>query len=156
MQRKTMKSRVWRGSELVLGLAFALAVLAPGGGRADGIEAGLWQVINKPAIDGVAGPTARTMRCLTEADVADLAKTFSPVSRTVNSACDLVEHEFSPQRLKWRLQCTGQVDMEVAGDFIFDAADHYTGVVTARSSMGGRPMQDVLTEIEGKRVGPCP
>jgi|SRR5262245_61124747 hypothetical protein len=155
MQRKTMKSRVWRGSEL-LGLACALAVLAPAGGRADGIEAGLWQVINKPAIDGVAGPTARTMRCLTEADVADLAKTFSPVSRTVNSACDLVEHEFSPQRLKWRLQCTGQVDMEVAGDFIFDAADHYTGVVTARSSMGGRPMQDVLTEIEGKRVGPCP
>src|SRR5262249_41395645 len=152
MKRKMMKSRVWRGSELVLVLAFALAALAPANGRADGIEAGLWQVINKPTIDGGAGPTARTMRCPTAAEVGDLAKTFSPVSRTVNSTCERVEHEFSPQRLKWRLQCTGQVDMEVAGDFIFDAVDHYTGVVTARSSMGGRPMQDVLTEIEGKRV----
>src|SRR5262245_65770330 len=115
MRGNTMRSRVCRESELP-GLACALAVLAPAGGRADGIEAGLWQVINKPAIDGVAGPTARTMRCLTEADVADLAKTFSPVSRTVNSACDLVEHEFSPQRLKWRLKCNGPVDMEEAGE----------------------------------------
>src|SRR5262245_47155125 len=133
-----------------------LLVLVSGGAAADGIKPGLWRVINKPVINGTAGQIQQNMRCLSAADVADLDKTFSPVSRTVNSECERVEHEFTPQRLKWRLQCKGQVDMEVAGDFIFDAADHYTGVVTARSSMGGRPMQDVLTEIEGKRVGPCP
>jgi len=95
------------------------------------------------------------MRCFSAEDVADLDKTFSPVSRTVNSECERVEHEFSPQRLKWRLQCTGQVDMDVAGEFIFETPEHYTGVVTARSSMMGHPMQDVRTEIDGQLPAPA-
>jgi Protein of unknown function (DUF3617) len=136
-------------------VALGLAVLALQGASADGIQAGLWRVINRPVINGTAGPTTQNMRCLTAADVADLDKTFSPVSRTVNSECERVEHEFSPQRLKWRLQCKGQLDMDVAGEFIFDASDHYTGLVTARSSMGGQLMQDVRTQIEGQWTGEC-
>jgi hypothetical protein len=135
-----------------LGLALAAWPLAA---AADGLSPGLWRVINKPQINGTAGPVAQTMRCFSAEDVADLDKTFSPVSRTVNSECERVEHEFSPQRLKWRLQCTGQVDMDVAGEFIFETPEHYTGVVTARSSMMGRPMQDVRTEIDGQLTGAC-
>ncbi len=136
-------------------VAFGLAVLACQGALADGIQPGLWRVINKPEINGSVGPTTQNMRCLTAADVADLDKTFSPVSRTVNSTCERVEHEFTPQRLKWRLQCTGQIDMDVAGEFIFDASDHYTGLVAARSSMAGRLMQEVRTQIEGQWTGEC-
>src|SRR5262245_48449103 len=132
-----------------------LLVLVSGGAAADGIKPGLWRVINKPEINGTAGPTSQNMRCLTAADVADLDKTFSPVSRTVNSECERVEHEFTPQRLKWRLQCKGQLDMDVAGEFNFDAADHYTGLVTARSEMAGRLMQNVRTQIEGQWTGEC-
>jgi hypothetical protein len=143
--------RRWRGCCFGLGLA----VLPFTAAQADGIAPGLWRVINKPQINGNAGPTAQNMRCLTAEDVADLDKTFSPVSRTVNTECERVEHEFSPQRLKWRLQCTGQIDIDVAGEFIFDASDHYTGIVTARSSMAGRLVQDVRTEIEGQRTGEC-
>ena len=29
-------------------------------------------------------------------------KTFSPVSRTTNSACEQTEHDSTPQKLKWR------------------------------------------------------
>src|SRR5262245_28045242 len=146
---------------LIQGLAASLAAcgLALGpfqGAAAEGIQPGLWRVINKPVINGTAGQRTQNIRCLSAADVADLDKTFSPVSRTVNSECERVEHEFTPRRLKWRLECTGQIDMEVAGEFIFDASDHYTGVVTARSSMAGRPMQDVRTEIEGQWTGECP
>src|SRR5262249_37057780 len=73
---------------------------------ADGLRAGQWRTVNSPEIDGVAGPVQQTMRCLTPEAVADLDKTFGPISRTTNSTCERVEHESTPQRLKWRLQCT--------------------------------------------------
>jgi hypothetical protein len=124
--------------------------------HADGLQAGQWKVVSKPENNGVSGPQMENMRCLTEADVKDLDRTFSPVSRTTNSTCERTEHESTSQRLKWRLQCTGQLDMDVAGEFVFDAPQHYTATVTARSSMMGRVLSDVRTAIEGQRVGECP
>jgi hypothetical protein len=123
---------------------------------ADGLRAGQWKTVQSPEINGVAGPTQQGMRCLTPDAVADLDKTFSPVSRTTNSTCERTEHEVSPQRLKWRLQCTGQIDMDVAGEFTFDSPEHYSATITARSFMQGRLMQDVRTSIEGQRLGECP
>jgi hypothetical protein len=111
---------------------------------------------NSPEIDGVAGPPQQSIRCLTPEAVADLDTTFSPISRTTNSTCERVEHESTPQRLKWRLQCTGQIDMDVAGEFTFDSPEHYTAVITARSFMLGRLMQSIRTSVEGQRVGDCP
>ena len=67
--------------------------------------------------------------------VADLDKTFNPVSRTTNSSCERVEHELTPQRLKWRLQCSGQIDMDVQGEFTYDSPEHYVAIITARSFM---------------------
>src|SRR5262249_59026059 len=105
---------------------------------------------------GQTAPEAQNMRCLSPDDVGDLGRTFSPVSRTTNSACERVEFESTPQRLKWRLQCRGQLDMDVAGEFVFDRPDHYTATVLASSSMMGQVMQRVRTAIEGQRVGECP
>jgi uncharacterized protein DUF3617 len=123
---------------------------------ADGLRAGQWKTVQSPEINGVAGPTQQGTRCLTLEAVADLDKTFSPVSRTTNSTCEQVEHEVSPQRLKWRLQCRGQIEMDVAGEFTFDSPEHYSATITARSSMQGRLMQEVRTSIEGSRIGDCP
>ena len=136
------------------GIAFA--VIAASAAQADGLQAGFWKVTSRPENNGVAGPQMQNMRCLTADDVKDLDRTFSPISRTTNSTCERTEHESSPQRLKWRLQCTGQLDMDVAGEFLFDSPDHYTAVVTARSAMLGRVLNDVRTVIEGQRVGECP
>jgi Protein of unknown function (DUF3617) len=136
--------------------AFAAAlVLMTVVARADGLQAGQWKVVSKPENNGMAGPQVENMRCLTEEDVKDLDRTFSPVSRTTNSTCERTEHESTPQRLKWRLQCTGQLDMDVAGEFLFDSPQHYTARVTARSSMMGRVLNDVRTAIEGQRIGEC-
>jgi len=131
------------------------AMLVAAGACADGLDAGLWRVTNKAEINGAATPPAQNMRCLTAADVADLDKTFSAQSRTTNSTCERVEHEFTPQRLKWRLQCTGQLDMDVAGEFRFEAPDRYTATVTAQASMLGRVVQTVRTEIDAQWVGEC-
>jgi len=75
---------------------------------ADGLQAGQWKTVQSPEIDGVVGPVQVTMLCLTQEAVLDLEKTFSPISRTTNSTCERTEHELTPQRLNWRLQCTGQ------------------------------------------------
>jgi hypothetical protein len=136
-------------------IATALVLVAVAGVHADGLQAGQWKVVSKPENNGIAGPQMENMRCLTEDDVKDLDRTFSPVSRTTNSTCERTEHESTSQRLKWRLQCTGQLDMDVAGEFLFDSPQHYTATVTARSSMMGRMLNDVRTTIEGQRVGEC-
>src|ERR1700733_1908448 len=102
-------------------LAALLVVLAARFAHADGLQAGMWRLLNKPVINGVSGPEQQSTRCLTPAAVADLDKTFSPVSRTTNSTCELVEHEATPQRLKWHLQCTGQMNSDVTGEFVFEA-----------------------------------
>jgi Protein of unknown function (DUF3617) len=137
-------------------LALALVLAAPAHVDADGLRAGQWQTVQTPEINGVVGPAQQGTRCLTPEAVADLDKTFSPISRTTNSTCERVEHESTPQRLKWRLQCTGQIDMEVAGEFTFDSPEHYAATITARSFMQGRLMQSVRTSIDGQRVGDCP
>ena len=149
-----MNPMAHRERACVLALALGLAP-APTAG-ADGLRAGQWTTSQSAEINGVASPVQQNTRCLTPEAVADLDKTFSPVSRTTNSTCERVEHEVTPQHLKWRLQCTGQLDMDVAGEFTFDTPEHYAAVITARSSMQGRLMQTVRTSIEGQRVGECP
>ncbi len=132
-----------------------LVLLSPPTARADGLRPGLWRILSRPVIDGVAGREQESTRCLTPADVADLEKTFSPVGRTVNSTCEMVEHTLTPERLKWHLQCTGQLDMDLTGEFLFDAPEHYSATVTTASSMLGRQLQAGRMTIEGERVSEC-
>ena len=129
------------------------ALTAPA--RADGLEAGLWRSVQTPTLNGITAPPRESMRCLRDADVNDLERTFSPVYGTTNSACEQVEREFTPQRLKWRLQCRGQLDMDVAGEFVFERSDRYSATIVAVSSMLGKVMQQVHTRIEAERVGEC-
>jgi hypothetical protein len=140
----------WRGVVLAV-----LVLLGTPFARADGLQPGLWRVLTRPVIDGVAGREQQNTRCLTPADVAYLEKTFSPVGRTINSTCEMIEHELTPQRLKWHLQCTGQLDMDLEGEFLFDAPEHYSATVTTASSMLGRQLQAGRMTIEGQRVGEC-
>jgi hypothetical protein len=141
-------------SQRAVGLVM-LVLLSTPFARADGLQPGLWRILTHPVIDGVAGRQQENTRCLTPDDVADLEKTFSPVGQTVNSTCEMVEHELMPGRLKWHLQCTGQLDMDLTGEFLFDAPEHYTATVTTAASMMGRLMQAGRMTVEGQRVGEC-
>jgi hypothetical protein len=135
--------------------ALAAATVAWGPARGEGLEAGLWRTVQTPTLNGVVGPPSESKRCLRAAEVGDLSRTFSPVFGTTNSACERVEHELTPQRLRWRLQCRGQLDMDVAGEFVFERPDRYTATIVAISSMLGKTMQEVYTRIEAERVGEC-
>jgi len=139
----------------IASLGFALVLLTSSAARTDGLEAGLWKVVTKPVVNGMVAPGQETMRCLTADDVANLEVTFSPNSRTTNSTCENTEHEATPQRLKWHLQCKGQIDMDIAGEFAFDSRDHYTATITTQVSLGNQ-IQRSRAAIEAQRVGACP
>jgi Protein of unknown function (DUF3617) len=141
-------------SQRAVALVMLVLLSTPFAG-AEGLQPGLWRILTHPVIDGVAGREQQNTRCLTPADVADLEKTFSPVGQTVNSTCEMVEHELTPGRLKWHLQCTGQLDMDLTGEFLFDAPEHYSATVTTASSMLGRQLQAGRMTVEGQRVGEC-
>jgi hypothetical protein len=53
------------------------------------------------------------------------------------------------------LQCKGQLDLDVLGDFTFDSADHYTATVISKGVMAGKLISDVKTELTCERVGEC-
>ena len=136
-------------------LAATLAMAGPLPAPADGLQAGLWSVRQAPIINDMTGPIQQNLRCLTPEAVADLDKTFSPVSRTTNSACEQVEHESTPQKLKWRMQCTGQLNMDVAGEFVFENPQRYTATVTTEATMAGKLMQKSRVTIEAEWIGEC-
>ena len=70
--------------------------------------------------------------------------------RTLNT-----EYEATGRTLKWRLQCRGQLDVDVAGQFNFDSPLHYTATITSKGRMAGALISDVKTELEGERVSDC-
>jgi hypothetical protein len=95
------------------------------------------------------------MRCMTPAEVSDLGKTFSPEANTVGATCERTEHELTATSLKWRLTCTGQVNMDLVGAFAFETPQRYTAEVLTQMTMAGQTMQSRV-KIEGERMGDCP
>ena len=69
-------------------------------------------------------------------ETADLATTFSPIPRTINSVCAPIERSLNGPLLTWRLVCKGQLDMELTGEFNFDSPHHYTGTVRHQGGDG--------------------
>lgn len=134
----------------------ALLALPAAAALADGIEAGLWKVTTTSVTEGMAGPPRQSSNCLTAEQVKDLAATFSPITRTINSTCEPMQRSFDGKKLTWHLLCKGQLDMELTGEFDFDSPHHYTGTVQSAASMAGQPMPGSKNTVEGEWVSACP
>ena len=133
------------------------ALFAAGAAQAQQLEAGHWRVMTTQLGQGpVASPPEIKMRCLTPAEAADPVKTFSPEVSTVNSMCEPTEHSLDQNYLKWRLQCRGQIDMDVAGQFIFESPTRYTAMVMTKATVGNGVAHTTMSTIDGERVGACP
>jgi len=121
----------------------------------DLIAPGQWKVTTNTVINGAPMPPQIKARCLTSEQTGDIGKTFGPAMTTVNSACERTEYDVTGRKLKWRLQCKGQIDMDVAGEFNFDSPSHYEATVITKGWMAGVLTNDVKTGLEGERVGEC-
>jgi hypothetical protein len=122
----------------------------------DLIEPGEWKVTSATTVNGAVQPAPAKTRCITADQAASVAKTFGPVSGTVNSTCETPQSELNGHLLKWRLQCRGTLDLDVEGQFNFDGPRHYSATVTSKGRMAGQLISDVKSELEGERVGECP
>ena len=119
------------------------------------VEPGEWKVTSTTIVNGATQPTQVKSRCISPEQAQDVTKTFGPVSGTINSTCADPEVKASGRTLSWRLQCRGQLDIDVAGHFEFDSPQHYTASVTSQGRMAGQLISDVKTGLEGERIGDC-
>jgi len=145
-----------RLSEAATSIAW-LALLCLGSplAAADGIAPGEWKLTETIVMNGSKTPAQTRTRCLSAEQAGDTAATFSPEYRTINSGCERVEFNSSATALRWRIQCTGQMDMDVAGDFTFDTPKHYSATIVSKGAMAGREVVNTTVSIEGEHVGEC-
>lgn len=143
-------------NRLILALT-ALLATARIAGAADtpSIQPGQWMVTSKTVLNGLAQPPSTRPRCLTPQQTENVATTFGPQMGTVNSTCAEPVQETTGRTLKWRIECRGQMDMNVQGSFDFDSPTHYTATISSQAAMGGSPISDVKTEVEAERTGDC-
>lgn len=136
-------------------LMIAVWSLPAGGAAADGISPGEWKLTETITMNGNKAPAQSKTRCLSVEQAGDPAKTFSPEYRTVNSSCERTEFDSNATGLRWRMKCTGQMDMDVSGDFVFDKPTHYTATIVSKGAMAGREVANTTVAIEGEHVGAC-
>ena len=122
---------------------------------ADGIDPGLWKITSRTETGGVIGPPHESSKCLSAEEAHDLATTFAPISRTINSVCAPIERSLTGPRLNWRLVCKGQLDMELTGDFNFDSPHHYTATVRTKAAIAGMQMVDSQETLEAQWLSEC-
>jgi hypothetical protein len=121
---------------------------------AQSLEPGRWRIMTT-TVSGPMTPPQVATRCMTAEEVADPGKTFGPQVATENSECKRTEFKLDASGLTWRLQCKGQLDMDVAGQFIFDSPTRYSAFVTTKATMLDRIVHDTSVSISAERIGEC-
>lgn len=156
---KLLAPHGWTGAvrRIVVAVVVAALPIGPlaGHAEADGITPGEWQLTETMVMNGNKTPPQTRTRCLSTEQAADTATTFSPEYRTVNSPCERVEFSSTATALRWRMKCTGQMDMDVSGEFTFDTPRHYTAIIRSKGAIGGREFVDTSVAIEGEHIGEC-
>jgi hypothetical protein len=135
-------------------IALVVLLLAAQTVCAQQLEPGRWRVLTTSIAEPTQPPMVAT-RCLTPEDVADPGKTFGPQVQTENSVCERKEFKLEPSGLTWRLECRGDVDMDVAGQFIFDSPTRYSAFITSKATMLGRIVNQTMVSISAERIGEC-
>ncbi len=150
----------WRGTQAMKKLAtFGLwigTLAMAGPACADGIQPGLWRITTQVLMNGAPMPPQVSTRCLTPEQAGDPGQTFSPQFGGVNTDCERKDYQASGEKLSWRLQCRGQFDMDVAAEFVFDNARHYSAMIATKGSMAGQVMMSSTSMLEGEHIGDCP
>ncbi|HWV40433.1 DUF3617 domain-containing protein [Pseudorhodoplanes sp.] len=131
-----------------------LPLIAAYPASAQSLEAGRWRVMTTTLSEAHKPPMVAT-RCLTAEDVADLGKTFGPQSTTENLECRRTEFSQNSEGMTWRLQCRGQIDVDVSAEFIFSSPVRYSALVKTRATMLDRIVQDNMVSISAERIGEC-
>ena len=122
---------------------------------ADGVQPGRWRITTVVLNNGMRLPPQTNSRCLTAEQASNLVDTFSPRFGGINTTCERTQYTKSEQKLTWRLECRGQINMDSAAEFTFFSPLRYTAVISTKSWMGNQPIADSEVTLEGAYVGVC-
>lgn len=137
-------------------LAAGFALLPTSSTAEDGIQPGLWKITTTVVNNGITMPPKTSGRCLTAEQANDLADTFSPRFGGVNTQCQRTQYAKSEEKLTWRLECRGQVNMDSDAEFTFFSSLRYTATIATKGWMGNQQIVDSKVALEGEFVGACP
>jgi len=122
----------------------------------EGIQPGLWKITTNTSNNGVTIPPHVNSRCLTVEQANNLADTFSPKYGGINTICERTEYEKSAQKMSWRLQCKGQMNMDTVAEFTFFSSLRYVATISTKGWMADQQILDSHVALEGTYVGACP
>ena len=138
----------------LLALVLTVAVSWPAFAAEPDVQPGQWKYTNTTKISG-AGMDLPEQRqtnthCVTESDIAE-AETFMDDAER----CEIAQRSVEADAMSYTMICPDQqggemrvqVDMQLMGDRV-------RGQSEATMQMNGQSM-DVVTQIEGRRVGDC-
>lgn len=134
---------------------FALAVLTLPASAQTSVKPGLWKITTMTIANGIQSPPRVSARCLTAEQARDVNQTFSPEFGGVNTDCERVEFATQDRKLVWRLQCKGQLDMDVSAEFLFDSEIKYRATIATKGTMAGQTVVDSKQAILGEHDGEC-
>jgi hypothetical protein len=155
MSHPIMSHPMSRRRSASLPAALVAVSLLSGPASADGIAPGEWKLTESIVMNGNRTPTETRTRCLTPEQAGNTAATFSPEYQTVNSSCERIEFNATATGLRWRMKCTGQFDMDVIGDFVFDSPTHYTATIVSKGAMAGQELVSTTVGIDAENIGAC-
>jgi hypothetical protein len=137
---------------LLITMALIATAWAPNVG-ADEFEAmpGLWKTTLR-SWPAEKDPTHVQWRCVDEG--ADPWVAFARLPVMPHEICTRKGFVRTDTSLKWRLDCTGDVNVSNHGFLVFDGAKHYSGKVRLTGTVVGYPVEQEI-RVEGTRRAAC-
>lgn len=135
-----MFAKVFVGVVLVLS---ACCVVANAGSELD-IEEGMWEITSTMKMQGMSIPPMTFSQCITKEDA--VPQSSSPGQED----CKVTDMKTIGSTVSWTMVCKGQAgDMTGKGKITYNG-DRFDGEVSTET-MG----MVMVTEMKGKRTGPC-
>lgn len=121
--------------------------------RADEFEAmpGLWRTTLRSG-PAEKDPAHVLWQCVDEG--ADPWVAFARLPVMPHETCTRKGFVRTDTSLKWRLDCTGDVNVSNQGFLVFDSAKHYSGKVRLTGTVAGYPVEQEI-RVEGTRRAAC-
>lgn len=132
-------------------VAAPLSVAAAG----NPITPGEWEVSTQIEMTGMSYKVPpHTMRqCFTASELANRGGVPKPQSHG-NTTYKMNDLRKSANGVDWTMSCTGDADMQIEGNIVYDSATRYHGTIQMKMNARGHA-SEMKQSLQARRVGDC-
>jgi Protein of unknown function (DUF3617) len=131
--------RPWKGRFMAAASMGILATAACGDER----PGNLWDTTSQMSMTGISMPAQKMQLCT--------AKEWTePPPPPPGQSCTTTDFQKTDNKVTWKTQCTGEMDMTGEGEITFNTEDSYSGVIKFVAE--GMSVNVALT---GTKIGEC-